>query len=447
MLDWRPTAGARLRLAGQFSQFQSFEEGGFGAARARSVILGRLETGEPVTLLNAAEVSSAFTGRDRHPRAVYGVELVLRRSHVRSWQDLTFGSLWFRLDDLPRCIAATSFDWSAPIEPGVHELRYRDKPTITFQLGEYRVSLLRWANETGKGDTRGLREFAACSVHAPRETHYSTLLAGPVATMRRLFEFSSLKRLEITEVRVGRGRLGTGFDELLFPAMPSEPENDSPMSERMFTVEELGQEHFGQVANAWHSARSELSPALDLFSQLVGRHELALELRFLTLVYILEAFHRRTAKPQRADAEAEAAIQQTMKCAPKLFAARINGLLRQLSSPALRDRLADLAKTLPDPFVHIGGAKGAFFKPVGPGRDFISEVVDTRNFLTHLSRSKRARILTGNALFTACVRLEWMFRFLLLVHLGFTRTEANGYVISSSLSGLPGTFSTLLEHE
>jgi hypothetical protein len=360
---------------------------------------------------------------------------------------LTFRWLGFGVEGLPRCIAKTAFDWDHPRKPGVQQVRYADKGRIELRLDTYDIVLNRWANTTYGDNTACVVEDANCIVVAKTPTHFSTLLDGPISTLRMIFDFLRVRHMRLTSLfgQINR-RPRSLSQEFLFPQQPAAESSLTRSIEdaQMLTVEELGVKKFEQLLSQWHSARSKLSPILELFHSLTARKDIASELRFLTLVYILEAFHRLTEPTQASSPSIRNVIKELSERAPADLQFRVRGLLGQLGAPSLHARLSQLLTDLPNAFLNPWGPDDGFSAQIGPGPDFVSEVVNTRNFLTHLAGADDSKALKGFDLFRATFRLEWWFRYLLLRHLGCSRVEANAYILASSPRASRNQFSSLL---
>jgi hypothetical protein len=59
---------------------------------------------------------------------------------------------------LPRCLNVTGLDWDAPHERGVHQIKYKDKPSLKLTIGAFEVEIHQWANTGFDRETSFLTE-------------------------------------------------------------------------------------------------------------------------------------------------------------------------------------------------------------------------------------------------------------------------------------------------
>ncbi len=417
-LTFSVSQSAKLRIFGSFPGFRSYVGPGFGAPSARSVVLGESLSGEEFTLLDAVEGGKVTHSGNTNVVTIFYSSLVLRHRHVSSWNDFTIQTLSIELLDLDLCLGESRRARSG-----------RRSRALAITLAGFSVRLYDSAitQHSWRSTTKSYRALA--TITSPKSVHFDEFFNGPVKTIRMICDFSSASRVPLTHMSAletsDRMRLP---HEIVF-SRSRLPRNRRRRSDHhsLFTFRELGQRRFQRFANRWHAARKTLAPSLEVFSSLANRSQLDAELRFLTLVNVLESFHRLTRR-QRRSARTSKAVARLIAGAPAFLRDRVRGVLGQLGSPSLEMRLGELFKDLPAAFLNPFGPHDGFYRPLGPGPDFLREVVNTRNYLTHLAPTRRDKALKGFALFHACLRLEWMFRYRLLQHLGFSRIEANGAV-------------------
>jgi hypothetical protein len=345
---------------------------------------------------------------------------------VQSWNALTFNHLTVGIRDLDRCLGVSRRGGSRP---------------LTLEIDDFALSLFDAETRTEQFKVSSVKRYALATVRATSRRHLSEFLSGPVKTLRMLCEFATGRQAPLTRLEgaVSRKCLGTDC-EIIMP-WGNERDDGEMGREQYLSFRGLGRQRFRRLATNWHTARADLWPLLDLFSSLTTDRSLAAELRFLTLVDILEAFHRMTRRQPAPKKALTREIERLVASTNDTIRDRVKGVLGLLQSPSLQMRLEELFAQAPD---GVAIPLGSFMHRLSGGRDFSHEVVQTRNFLTHLRSERSGAVLNGFPLLNACFRLELMFRFLLLRYFGFSRTNAHGAILAGRYGSTPG-FSTILD--
>jgi hypothetical protein len=330
------------------------------------------------------------------------------------------------------------------------QVTYRTPKPLKLRLGRFQLSVERWADSSFLRGKRHIEEHARLSIGVSAGATYEELMRGPVATFRAVCEFVAARRLPTLSIggvlHQARGRQQRIFGvDVLFPKGREETLELTSDDVRafLFTFDELDRRTLESFVNRWQEARTTLSPLLEMFSALNRRTHLDAELRFLIAVYLLEAFHRLTRRKPRQSKATTTLIKRLVQRTPLRQKGRVAGLLGMLGAPSLHQRLLKLGRNLPSAFLNPFGPDDWFFRSVGPGPDFLSEVVNTRNYLTHLEEKHEARALRDFPLYRASVRLEWLLRYQLLRYFGVKRSTANDYVIRGA-QRWPSSYSTML---
>ena len=141
---------------------------------------------------------------------------------------------------------------------------------------------------------------------------------------------------------------------------------------QLFTFHQV-KDRFGVLVSGWLNDFQTIEPSINLYFAVATSTFMFLENQFLFLVQGLETLHRRTSKETKfVAAEFEALLRIVVEACPKDKREWLSSKLRYANELTLRRRLDDLL--------------GALSSAVWPSGDYsfpISEIVDTRNFLTH----------------------------------------------------------------
>jgi hypothetical protein len=135
---------------------------------------------------------------------------------------------------------------------------------------------------------------------------------------------------------------------------------------------------------------------------------------FLLATQAVEVLHRLTSPEGIVDQKKFCAVISAISASiptgtNKELRAKILGILKYANEPSLRQRLKQSIKQLE---MEFGDA------PLGFSKKLISDVVNTRNYLTHYSTDLERHALTGANLHYATRRLIALLVVLLLVRIG-----------------------------
>lgn len=197
------------------------------------------------------------------------------------------------------------------------------------------------------------------------------------------------------------------------------PLNELPKDEHPFSLlfrHTDIQDSFASIVEKWFSTSHVLSSAINLFTSAHRDAGSDLEGRFLTATQSLEAFSRATTQSEYMEDAAYQEVRQILVDAiPKTVSSghreKLKSQIRYGNEHSLRKRITGLIESLSGP------AHACFCKSP---EDFTAGVVDTRNYLTHLTDELRPKALTGPALFWANRKILMLLRILLLKYLGIS---------------------------
>ncbi|WP_148280119.1 ApeA N-terminal domain 1-containing protein [Rubrivivax gelatinosus] len=144
-----------------------------------------------------------------------------------------------------------------------------------------------------------------------------------------------------------------------------------------------------------------------------------LHVKFLSLIQVLEGFHRGRFAGEYLDAEAYDAIKAALNSAlPKTLASdhkdSLRSRIRYGNQLSLSRRLTELASLLGD---------DVSIRVFGVSTKIPRAWIDTRNYFTHWDKDLLSNTLEGQALYNATVRMEHFVRALFLTLSGVECTE------------------------
>lgn len=169
--------------------------------------------------------------------------------------------------------------------------------------------------------------------------------------------------------------------------------------------------NFEQVLNAWFDRADLLEPVYTLFFSTLYDPDTYLTSEFLSLAQALEIFHRRITPeghdryfPKETFKEYREAMLSVL---PEKARSVLSSRLQFMNEYSLKERLEDLAMRVPN------APRALISRDLN---EFIKRVRDTRNYLTHYTKRKKA--FTEDEYFGANSRLRLWLMVLLLLEVG-----------------------------
>ncbi|NQU28731.1 MAG: hypothetical protein HQ528_10610 [Candidatus Marinimicrobia bacterium] len=188
------------------------------------------------------------------------------------------------------------------------------------------------------------------------------------------------------------------------------------------------QNDFENKVNNWLIAYDHINPTLSLyFSTKIGaqRH---VDGKIIALVQALESYHRRTETEKIIpEDEYKILVNTLLNSCPDHRKEWLTSRLAYGNEMSLRNRL----KNIIEPFKDIIGTNKE-------RRKLISNIVNTRNYLTHYDQSLEDFALNGLELWQLSIKIEAIIQLHLLIILGFTMEEIqsvynNSYMLKEKL--------------
>ncbi|WP_288476356.1 HEPN domain-containing protein [uncultured Pseudomonas sp.] len=172
-------------------------------------------------------------------------------------------------------------------------------------------------------------------------------------------------------------------------------------------------ESFELYLKAWLNNFDSIGPSIDLyFSARMGVYRY-LDGKFLALAQALESLHRRRFDRKKLPKEVFRKMKKDiLKACPEEHKDWLRDKLAYGNEISLKDRLAELVA----PFnVLFGESK--------EDNEFISSIVDTRNYLTHFDESGKKNIARGPDLAVLVNKMEVLLQLHLLLATGFSSED------------------------
>jgi hypothetical protein len=220
--------------------------------------------------------------------------------------------------------------------------------------------------------------------------------------------------LSLTSVKVSKPGGNTDQKEtmaIIYQSIPEKTEKSAFFHPSWFLFSyKMIENDFEKILSSY-LADSELKIAYDLyFSATAFKHNL-LETRFLLLVQGLEFFHRLTHECKKFPDKRFEELKRNIisHCENEDETKLVNDSLAYANECSLRMRLKLILDSLPS--------------IIPDKKQFIEDLVETRNYYTHFDPSKKKKAKFGFDLWVLSTRTEALFSLCILENLGFSEDQ------------------------
>ena len=169
------------------------------------------------------------------------------------------------------------------------------------------------------------------------------------------------------------------------------------------------------IFNNWLEKADLLRPVYDLYFGTIYSGDMYLEFQFLSLIMALEVYHRRLIGNEDISTEEhEERVKQILNNTPDKYREWLKEKLKYSNEPSLRKRI----KEIYDMLKNIGYVTDLIPKK----KDFVDDVVNTRNYFVHYDQSLKNKALKGTELYRLIQKLKVLVEICLLKEIGFLDT-------------------------
>ena len=404
-LNYDPVKGCNLSLLGQFSG----SKGTIGLfPKTLATIHGITKDSGAVTLLN--NLGSGFQIK------VPGISTqrflpsyVFMGEHIDSPETFVTSRCEFRLTNLKEWLDHRPFNiqlW--PVQPKVLDLTVLLPEQQSFSLPHI-LSTLK-VNASYKTSGGSMREFSvevlSWLILEPTQPQTLQAYLDIISRIRNLVALCLGERVYVSELVL------RGEEEEVIPGKTQKrriecfyQQNPSPIvTERnnvtfCVTIDDLGQLE-GEVINKWLSLYDDIAPSLDIMFSVLHT-EMYLDVRFLLIAQSIEALHRHLWPSNYVDEKQYEEIEENLVASiPDEVAsdlkAKLTGVLKYGNEFSLRRRLKEISQKLNE-------KEAGDIVPLDS--EFINDVVNTRNYLTHYDKALYVSAKRGKELYRLYAKL------------------------------------------
>jgi len=426
-------AGAKIRLDvdGEIGPKPKF---GGVVNQAQGVIHGTIDDGTSVTLLDVLWADGHY-GSAGHTRIAYIAGLCLFGAMFDGHDDVVFNEIEIQLTHLEH--------WAALVHPFTVEKQWNGEEQIGLTITYKYPAIIPIDLPDPKATiyfNSDVNQQESLNVSAAL-THFNTIVVRPhdptplekafvlLSDLQKFFSLITGERVFVlrfggtvttTRLNAATGEtIGEGDTQCDVFFSQVEQQVVDTMTGRMIFPLSVLRDDFQRTLLNWFASMTQLRPVYDVFFGMYRTSRMYLQSRFLHLSQAVESFHRRTIggfylpddQFQPIRSQMVAAIPATVDDSLR---AKLKSQIRFANEPSLHKRMTAI----------MNGLSAATLSVICENSGmFVSAIVDTRNYLTHLDESSVENELEGFQLALACQKLELLQTVLLLKHIGLAEAE------------------------
>jgi hypothetical protein len=423
-LRFYPADNASLDLIGSFKDVTELN-----IFQQPNIILGLTSDGKKVTLHKCYESKSSLS-MPGFLKTSFVVSVVFIGHHFERKEDIIFDSLSLNYSNLDEWAGISGFHQKLDTNSEGHlsraEINYSYPQKVEAQLKDFRISLNYQFTMSGAFSEFKLKQTTFLKIETHKPTHFDDYMdmCYHVQNFLSLAEGKAVYPLSIkAKARGCQTTLSDGKvvynDIFIFYPIRDSSKSVKQLSryDMLFSFQDISAD-FEKCFKNWFAKSETLKPVYDLYFGTLYNSSMYLHHEFLSLVQAMETYHRRTHDGKYLPDEDYLketypalinAIPQTVSAS---FRESLKRKLIYLNEFSLRKRLEEILESC-----------GELTNPLINNKvEFIEDVVNTRNYLTHFDKELEAKAKTGEDLYKLAQKMRFILEVCLLKELGIADT-------------------------
>jgi hypothetical protein len=412
ILTYNPGSPSTLELIGSLKEFLQINQ-----FFTPEIILGISLDGRPITLYRCFEKNSRFSSGG--PLVTdFIVFTILIGVHFQSPQDIKFKRMYFDFSGLREWLGIN------PITRGsgkrTWQIKYKKPKQIRlFSSKPYNIFVATSAKSSADAGSASIDYEHSIGV----SFRSSQKLDKYLQVMSDIRNFLSLctrgaaypididgrssansyrhnNRVNYRSIKVYQG----------FAFLPSTIEKIRKQ-DMLFALDSV-QERSNELFQNWFSKSELLKPMYNLYFSIIYNTYLYTENEFLSLIQAIEYYHRATMPgSELPKGEHRARIKQIADNVPKEYKSWVKEKLQYSNEFTLKKRIESLCLSFSDTIGTLASD------------NFVTRVVDTRNYMAHYNERLKLKAAQGEELDTLAQKLRVLLELCLLKEMGFYLEE------------------------
>jgi hypothetical protein len=378
------------------------------------LVLGKSTNGESITLYGCIQTNTSFGVEGVRTSSLYVVAALIG-AHFPRPDDIRFGRIDATFPQLEDWVGSSGAKIDHP-DTQTLVVTKRSTPLATAILRDAKISIaFQFAERIGRDET-SVRYVPNVTIEMTNESHLRKVLDilyhlrnfFALAACHPVYPESIDARTEALKVTFPDGRsYHTPVKIVYHDVNWGVPHDSVNMRGILFELGAVRVE-FETLLRNWFEKAELLEPVFDMYFGTMYNPSMYLQHKFLSLAQCVESYHRRAVRNYELPPDqAEKRIQAILDAAPDEYKEWLENKLRYSNELTLRKRLEDLLNTY------------SFLK-FDDGDQFIDDVINTRNYLTHYDVKLKESAANPAKLSKLAMGLKVLTETILLTELGLS---------------------------
>lgn len=400
-LDFHPNREMILNLFGSLNPSATVESNNIFEPK---IILGLLEDGEYCTLLDTFQ--TYYSPGTEIIKSTFAVNLIIIGEIFHKKSDIKFNSANFELTNLNNWVMQKCFD-KKPEKGNIFNVKYKRPKDDKYSIKSINATL----TISSRADIKSGYYMTEISHYnyirlRPKRKKALNWFLGTIYEIRNLIAILTAERIFIDriglELKTNRMKLPTGkfisrYVDIIYLQAHYEKTKPVHPIEMPFSYS-LVKRNFQNIANAWFEEKEKgiNSAIYDVFFNSLYNKSLNIELEFLSLMQSIEGMHRALGNDKYMDEnEYEKVRCKISNSIPNSLTKDHKDALKSRiqfgNEYSLRKRMNLIFKDLDKELVGL---------ITNDYKNFVTRVVDNRNYLTHYDKNSLKNKMTWNDMYT-----------------------------------------------
>lgn len=431
-IKFNPNEGAELDLVGSLS-------GKEGRSRNPVIINGHAD-GKAFTLYSCLCIHNSSHSSEELPIMRYEryyAHVVLIGHCFESEEDIKFDELCVSFYNLENWTSITGIKHDVHSNESYPKMvfsgGYVDPDELSVQVRDFKIYLGHVVTNGGCG----LRKFSIeqdsyFRATAEETIHFKEFRKNLIFPLQNylslgLNEPTFPRKIEgiRKDIKLPGREIPMGIEIYFGFSGATEAEKDIHCMDMLFSLNTISDMFHESLIN-WFEKIEIMRPVYNLYFASVYNSRVYLDYQFLTYTQALESLHRRVFGGKYME-------DDQYKSVYEILTKNIPKSLSESHHDSLKSRIRygnefSLRKRMNDFFERYSSLPSII---LGSPPKFISQMVDTRNYLTHYTKELEARADKDDKLYFLTMKLKFILQFLFLINAGFVEERAKEIIVKS----------------
>lgn len=420
-LKFHPIEGINLELIGSFKEIKDFN-----AMLQHEIILGVSSDGENITLYKCYESQFNLA---RFSTSSFFVNIIFEGHHFKKEEDIILDSLsinYSRLEEWTKISGFqnnTEYDASKNIKK--MEIAYAIPQKVEANLDNLKISLDYNFSLNRKGiEDYHLKQTTFIKIEPDKPIHYNDFQNNICYHIQNFLSLAIGKATDSLIIKgktvPSKNRLPAGSVEhekiLIFHSVKGLSDLSKPIHplDMLFLFEDISDD-FENCLKNWITKSELLQPVYDLYFGTLYNSSMYIQHEFLSLIQALESYHRRIHDGKYVPEDHYSQIYDVLIDAipdvDKDFKESLKQKMKYHNEFSLRKRIKEI-------FIQCNNLTNLII----PNKtEFIEDVVNTRNFLTHYDKKIESKAKTGQELYHLVQKIKFLLEICFLIELEISK--------------------------